>query len=72
MRFEVSVRQVDLYIAFEITESPCPTPAASYGCVASGDTAVGSIPVTPNTTYYVWIGNGYSGHLLPQVDICLW
>jgi cysteine-rich repeat protein len=62
------------YIAFEITESPCQS-GASRHCASSsggGDTEVGSVAVDPDTTYYIWIGDGFSDHHLPDVDVCLW
>jgi hypothetical protein len=33
---------------------------------------VGSVAVDPDTTYYIWIGDGFSDHHLPDVDVCLW
>ena len=60
------------YIRVEITDSPCASGGSDY-CTASSSlqTDTGSITVTPNTTYYVWVTDGFSGHYLPDVDLCL-
>ncbi len=63
------------YIGLEITEGPCDTGASLY-CTSAGTTGTfddsGTASVQPNTTYYIWITDGYVFNPRPDVDICLW
>ena len=77
MAFDATINnwQIDGYIGIEITDGPCATGASLY-CFSPGTTGTfsdaGTVSVQPNTTYYVWLSDGYSGHYLPDVNACLW
>ncbi len=62
------------YLAIEITGTPCdPAGTSEYCHSIYGDLAYGgSIAVAPGTTYYIWVGDGFNGHYLPDINICLW
>ncbi len=62
------------YLALEIVEGGC-TNGQSLHCVSNGPGSVtdsGAIPVSPSTTYWVWVADGFNGHPLPDIDLCLW
>jgi len=77
LAFDASINnwQTDGYIAIEITDGPCTTGSSQY-CFSPGSTGTftdtGTVSVQPNTAYYIWLGDGYSGHYLPDVNVCLW
>ena len=61
------------YIALEITDSPCQTGTSLYCQSSSGQLAdSGFVTVTPSTTYYVWVGEGFNNDYRPDIDLCLW
>ncbi len=61
------------YVRVEVVEGDCFGGASLY-CSnnATLATDTGSVTVKPNTTYYIWVTDGYSGHYRPNVDLCLW
>ncbi len=69
---EITNTDTDGYIGFEITDAPCAS-GASLDCQSSsGVTAHNkTYTVTPNTTYYLWVGDGYYDNYLPDIDICV-
>jgi hypothetical protein len=62
------------YIRVDVTESPCASPASSLYCTPSTSNLsdTGSVTVSPNTTYYLWVGDGFSSNYRPAVDLCVW
>lgn len=62
------------YIRVEVSEGTCTTPTGSLYCTSTttkqADT--GSVTVTPNTTYFIWVTDGYTGHFRPDINLCLW
>jgi len=69
----ISAFETNGYIRVEISDAPCASGASLY-CTASSSltTDFGAVTVTPSTTYYVWVADGYASHHLPDVDLCLW
>jgi hypothetical protein len=75
LNFAAAIANFDVngYLGFEITSSPCASGGSEYCLSVFGTISVtDAITVTPSTTYYVWIGDGFAGHFLPDVDVCLW
>ena len=61
------------YFALQILESPCTTGTSLYCESLTGVLSyTDSVTVTPSTTYYIWVGEGYASVYLPDIDICLW
>ena len=62
------------YIRVDVTESPCASPAGSLYCTPSTSNLsdTGNVTVSPNTTYYLWVGDGFSGNYRPAIDLCVW
>lgn len=61
------------YIGLEILEADCLTGSSLHCTSSSGnDTATGGYPAQPNTTYYIWLTDGYTGHSLPDINACIW
>jgi len=60
------------YIGVEVTSSPCETGSSLYCTAAASTQDANTTTVTGSTTYYVWISDAYSGHYLPDINLCLW
>jgi hypothetical protein len=77
LEFDASINnwQTSGYIAIEITGGPCTTGASQYcfSALSTGTFAdAGTIAVQPNTTYYIWLADGYAGNYQPDINVCLW
>jgi hypothetical protein len=64
----------DAYVGIEVTDAPCATGASLHCFTASNGTHsdTGSVAVSPDTTYYLWVTDAYAGHYRPLTDLCVW
>ncbi|MFH2005677.1 MAG: DUF4215 domain-containing protein [bacterium] len=75
LNFDATIANFDAsgYIGLEITGAPCASGASLYCASTTGFvTDTGSVTVSPNTTYYIWVADGFASHYLPDIDLCLW
>ena len=64
----------DAYVGIEVTDAPCATGASLHCFTASNGTHsdTGSVTVSPNTTYYLWVTDAWVDHYRPLTDLCVW
>lgn len=76
LNFDAAIANYDSlgYIRVEVSEGACTTPTGSLHCTSSSSLQAdsGSVTVTPNTTYFIWVTDGFSGNKRPDVSLCLW
>jgi hypothetical protein len=60
------------YVDVELTEAPCQG-GASVACqVGEPDPSYGDVvAVTPETSYLLWVADGFGGNARPDVTLCL-
>ncbi len=66
--------EASAYVGIEILSASC-DPGSSIHCSSSSanpTSMTDSISVSSSTTYYVWVTDGFNGHYLPSITLCLW
>jgi hypothetical protein len=61
------------YLAVELSESPCSS-GSSRHCFsdATATSHTAAVAVSPSTTYYLWVADGYASDPRPDVSVCVW
>lgn len=76
LNFDAVIANYDTnaYLRVEVSAGTCTAPTGSLYCTSSSSLQAdaGSVTVTPNTTYFIWVTDGFTGNFRPDVNLCLW